>query len=92
MATEGIAVLISSIMITLVVMFLLFFILFFLALAFIYWYGEYAGPMYIGALIIAGFYFMVSVVVFFFRDQLFVNPLIKKLTDFINQEEGDEKD
>lgn len=91
MAVEGIAQLLSSMMITLVVLMLSVFFLFFLALAFVYWYGEVAGHMYVGALIVVGFYVVAFVVVYVFRDKLFVNPLITKLTNLTHEEVSDEE-
>jgi len=90
MAVEGVAQLLASVMITLVVLLLSFFFLFFLALAFVYWYGEEFGQMYVGALIVVAFYLVASVLVFVFRDKLFVNPLITKLTSITNEEDSDE--
>ncbi|MBL7113707.1 MAG: phage holin family protein [Bacteroidales bacterium] len=91
MAVEGAAQLISSIMISLVVLLLSIFLLFFLALAFVYWYGEEFGHMYVGALIVVGFYLAAAVVVYIFRDQIFINPLITRLTTFTQEEESDEE-
>ena len=90
MAVEGIAQLLSSIIISIVVLLLAIFFLFFLALAFVYWYGEVAGHMYVGALIVTGFYLILSVLVFIYRDKLFVNPLITKLTSLMQEEDSDE--
>ncbi len=89
-AVEGIAQLLSSIIISLVVLLLSIFFLFFLALAFVYWYGEVAGHMWVGALIVTGFYLIVSVFVYIYRNKLFVNPLITKLTSLMEEEETDE--
>lgn len=87
MAVEGIAQLLSSIIITLVVLLLSIFFLFFLALAFVYWYGEEVGQMYVGALIVVAFYLVASVLVFVFREKLFINPLITKLSILMHEEE-----
>lgn len=86
MAIEGAVQLLSTILISLVVLLLAIFFLFFLALAFVYWYGEMVGPMYVGALIVTGFYLLISVLVFILRDKLFINPLIVKLTRLIYEE------
>ena len=91
MAVEGVAQLLSSIMISLVVLLLSIFFLFFLALAFVYWYGEVVGHMYVGALIVTAFYLVISVIVFIFRDKLFIDPLITKLTSLMDEEEDYEK-
>ncbi|MBN1198210.1 MAG: phage holin family protein [Bacteroidales bacterium] len=91
MAVEGVAQLLSGIMMTIVVMLLAFFFLFFLALAFVYWYGEVVGPMYVGSLIVVAFYLVAAALVFIFRDRLFINPLITKLTDVTHEEGSDEE-
>ena len=91
MVAEGVAQLLSSIMISLVVLLLSIFFLFFLALAFVYWYGEVVGHMYVGALIVTAFYLVISVIVFIFRDKLFIDPLITKLTSLMDEEEDYEK-
>ncbi len=90
MIVEAAAQLISSLMISLVVILLSMFFLFFLGLAFVYWYGEVAEHTYVGALIVTAFYLVVSIIVFIFRDKLFVNPLISKLTTAMHEEEHDE--
>jgi|GEM_PF-889154 len=91
MAVEGIAQLLSGIMMMLVVMLLAFFFLFFLALAFVYWWGEVVGPMYVGALIVVAFYLVAAVIVYIFREQLFINPLITRLTNVTHEEGSDEE-
>ncbi|MFC2102732.1 hypothetical protein ACFLS7_07030 [Bacteroidota bacterium] len=77
-------------MITLVVLLLSIFFLFFLALAFVYWYGEEFGHMYVGALIVVGFYLVASVIVYIYRERIFINPLITRLTTITHEEESDE--
>lgn len=91
LVVEAAAQLISSLIITLVVLLLAVFFLFFLALAFVYWYGEVAGHMYVGALIVTGFYLVISVIVYIFRDKIFVNPLVTRLTTSMHEEENDEE-
>jgi hypothetical protein len=91
MAIEGAVMLLSSLLISLVVLLLAIFLLFFLGLAFVYWYGEVVGPMYVGALIVVGFYLAASVLVFLYREKLFINPLVIKLTTIINEEGSDEE-
>ncbi len=91
MAIEGAVLLLSSLLISLVVLLLAIFLLFFLGLAFVYWYGEVVGHMYVGALIVVGFYLIASVLVYKFREKLFINPLIIKLTTLTHEEESDEE-
>ena len=71
---------------------LIFFIMFFLSFAFVFWYDQYVGPLYLGALIISGFYFIVGLVVYLLRHKIFLDPLIKKYSSIIFEEDKDEKD
>jgi len=92
MLVEGVTQLVSSVMISLVVLLLANFFLFFLGLAFVYWFGEEVGHMYVGALIMVGFYLLASLLVYIFRDRLFINPIITKLSTFLHEEKHDEEE
>jgi hypothetical protein len=71
---------------------LIFFIMFFLSFSFVFWYDQYVGPLYIGALIISGFYFLIGMIVFLLRKKIFLDPLVKKYSTIIFEAEQDEKD
>lgn len=49
----------------------------FLSFAFVGWYSERYGNLYAGYLILAGFYFLLSLILFIFRDKFIFNPLRK---------------
>lgn len=87
MATEALAQAASHLMITIVLFLLGMFLLFFLSLAFVFWFGEQTGSTWGGSLIVAGLYLILIVIIFLKREKLFLNPLIQKLTLFIQEEE-----
>jgi hypothetical protein len=57
---------------------LVFFMLMFLGLAASYWLGELLGSMALGFLLVAGFYLLIFLILFFSRKRLFY-PFIKNL-------------
>ncbi|MBU1368931.1 MAG: phage holin family protein [Bacteroidetes bacterium] len=54
-------------------------ILLMLSFAFVFWYGSEAGTYYHGFLIVALAYMLLGLVLYYFREPLLLNPLIKKL-------------
>lgn len=50
-----------------------------LSLAFVFWYGEEIGKTYHGFLILSAIYMLIGLILYLFRNQLFKNPLIKKI-------------
>ncbi|MFH1159539.1 MAG: hypothetical protein V1733_01145 [bacterium] len=90
MAAEKVALLTTHIILTLILFILSLFLIFFLALSFIFWYGEYIGPMYEAALMVSGFFLLVSIATYLLRYQLFINPLVSRLSNLILEEETDE--
>ncbi|MDR0970728.1 MAG: hypothetical protein LBM67_09360 [Lentimicrobiaceae bacterium] len=50
-----------------------------LSLAFVFWYGEAVGKLYHGFLILSAIYILIGLIIYLFRNQLFRNPLIKKI-------------
>jgi hypothetical protein len=89
-ATEKLASLTTHILLSLILFVLGMFFLLFLSLAFIFWYGEVAGPMYEAALMVAGFYVVIALVIWIFRIPVFVNPLISRLSNLFLEEGTDE--
>jgi hypothetical protein len=63
----------------------------FVSIAFIFWFRDHAGPLYAGALIVAGFYFLIGVIVFLMRNSLFIDPLVKQITKVLLEEEDEDK-
>jgi len=91
-AAEKVVLLTTHILITLILFFLGLFLIFFLSLSFIFWYGEYIGSMYEAALMVSGFFLLMSVLVYLFRYQLFINPLVSRLSNMIVEDEADEEE
>jgi len=75
-AAEGLIQALSYLMLTIVLFLLGMFLLFFLSLAFIYWFGQHAGPMYVGALIVVVVYLAAFILVYIYRKKLFIDPLV----------------
>jgi hypothetical protein len=70
-----------------VIFFILFlFVLMFFSLAFIFWFRDHVGAAYVGALIIAGVYIIVGLVMFLLRNKLFINPLVEQLSKILMEE------
>jgi len=87
---EKLSQLMSNLMITLIIFILVMLILFFLSFAFILWWGDYIGPSYVGALIVAGFYTLVGILVYLLRYPLFINPLVSTMSNTILEDQKDE--
>ena len=90
-ATEKLAMVVSSLIISVIILFLVGLIVIFLSFAFIYWFGADVGPWCGGALIVAGFDILVGILVFIFRDPLFINPLVSKMSNIILEDDDDEE-
>jgi hypothetical protein len=80
---------------SLLLLFIIFFILLmfaavFLSLAFVLWYGEHAGPMWAGALIVVGILFAKGILLYFLRKRLLLNPVIRQLSGIIMEDAGHE--
>lgn len=89
--TEKIAELTSFFLIAVIFFILAMFLLLFLSLAFIFWFGKTVGPLWVGALIITGVYIVGGLMIYVFRHQFFINPLVSHLTKIL-MEEKDEKE
>ncbi len=50
-----------------------------LSFAFVFWYGSNVGTYYHGFLIVSLVYMLIGLVIYYFREPLLMNPLIKKL-------------
>lgn len=78
---------IGSFFLVSVIFFILFlFVLMFFSLAFIFWFRDQIGAAYVGALIIAGVYIIVGIVIFLLRNKLFINPLVERLSKILMEE------
>lgn len=64
----------------------------FFGLAFVLWYGQHAGPMWAGALIVTGGLILTGILLLVFRKKLLLNPVVSQLSKIIMEEEGDERE
>jgi hypothetical protein len=88
--TEKIAKLASFFLISVIFFILAMFLILFISFAFVFWFGEEIGPMYLGALIVVAFYILIGVLIYSMRHQWFFNPLVKQLAKILMEEEEDE--
>ena len=89
--TEKLSLIISALLISVILFLVFLFISMFVSIAFIFWFRDHAGPLYVGALIVAGFYFLVGIIVFFMRYSLFIDPLVKHIGKILLEEEDEDK-
>lgn len=85
--TEKISRMVSAFLIAVVFFILAMFMLLFLSLAFMFWFGEVAGPTWVGALIVTALYILAGIVVYWKRHQIFLNPLVTQITKVLMEEE-----
>jgi uncharacterized integral membrane protein len=88
--TEKLSLIISAMLISVILFLVFLFISMFVSVAFIFWFRDHAGPLYVGALIVAGCYFLIGVIVFFMRNRLFIDPLVKQITKVLLEEEDED--
>lgn len=67
----------SGLVLWLVIFWILFFVLVFGSFAFAYWFGEMTGKWSLGFLIIAGFYILLAVFIFAFRNAIILRPFTR---------------
>jgi hypothetical protein len=89
--TEKLSLIISALLISVILFLVFLFISMFISVAFIFWFRDHAGPLYVGALIVAGFYFLIGVIVFLMRNSLFIDPLVSQITKILLEEEDENK-
>jgi hypothetical protein len=89
--TEKLALILSALLVGAIVFILLLFITIFASQAFIFWYRDHGGTLTSGAMIVAGFYFLLGLCVCFMRRWLFVNPLVSLISKFLLEEDNDGK-
>ncbi len=68
------------------------FLLLFLSFGFIYWYGEMVGPMWEGALIVAGIYLLIGLIILVFRVPIIMNPLIRQISKVLMEEKDENEE
>ena len=89
--TEKVSLIISALLISIILFLVFLFISMFISIAFIFWFRDHAGPLYAGALIVAGFYLLIGVIVFFMRNRIFIDPLVSNISKILLEEEDEDK-
>lgn len=73
-----------TILVIVIAMFIMFlFFMTFLSVAFIFWFRDHGGQAYVGSLIVAGFYIVVAMIIYFMRTAILVNPLVLQITKIL---------
>lgn len=62
----------------------------FVGLAFVLWYGQYVGAMWVGALIVVCVLFVKGILLYLLRKRFLLNPVIRQLSKIIMEEPSDE--
>jgi uncharacterized membrane protein YqjE len=89
--TEKIARLVSFFLIAVIFFILAMFLLLFLSMAFVFWFENDIGPAWLGALIITGVYILGGVLIYFKRNQFFINPLVSHLTKILMEDKDENR-
>ena len=90
--TEKLATLTTTMLISIIFFIVFLFFTLFLSLAFIFWFREYMGKAYIAALIVAGFYILVGIVIYFLRNKLFLNRVVTQISKVLLEEEEENEE
>jgi len=90
--TDKLATLTTTLLISIILFIVFLFFTLFLSLAFIFWFREYVGAAYIGALIVAGFYILLGIVVYLLRDKLFLNRVVAQISKIFLEEEDENEE
>jgi hypothetical protein len=89
--TEKISKVASFFLIAVVFFILAMFMLLFLSLAFMFWFGEVAGPTWVGALIVTALYIIAGLLVWWKRHEIFLNPLVMQITKILMEDPDENK-
>jgi hypothetical protein len=89
-ATEKMARLVTYTVIMIIFFVIFLFFSLFVSLAFIFWFRDHVGPLYLGALIVAAFYMLFGGLIYLLRNSLFINPLVTQLSQILLEEETDD--
>jgi hypothetical protein len=74
--------------IILMIFFILFnFIILFFSIAFILWFREHAGAAYLGAIIVAGFYIFIGILIWLLRRPLFIDPVVSQISKILMEDD-----
>ena len=69
----------SSLALWMVMFWIFFFALVFASFAFAYWFGELTGKMWLGFLILAGFYILLAIFIYALRRSLIIKPFTRMI-------------
>jgi hypothetical protein len=90
--TEKATMLSSAIMMSILYFIIVVCILVFLSIAFIFAFREYIGPGWVAALIVAGVYILLGLLIYLLRYKLFIDPLATLLSKIILEETDDNEE
>ena len=86
----------SGLVLWMVMFWFIFFVLVFGSFAFAYWFGERSGKMWLGFLIVMGFYLVLAITIFIARQSLIVRPFTRMIMENLEldkfEEETNEKE
>jgi hypothetical protein len=88
---EKLSRLTSLLLLLIIILVILMFGGVFLGLAFVLWYGQHAGPMWAGALIVTGVMILMALLLILFRKRLLLNPVIVEMSKIIMEDDGHER-
>lgn len=71
----------------LIFVFFLFFFLLFISLGFVKWFQEVTETTVWGYLIVSCFYLLLGIIIFTLRKRLFLDPILKVITDVVMEQE-----
>jgi hypothetical protein len=89
--TEKMSLIISALLISIILFLVFLFVSMFMSMAFIFWFRDHAGPLYVGAMIVAGFYLLVGAIVFLLRNRIFIDPLVSQISKILLEEDDEDK-
>jgi hypothetical protein len=89
--TEKLAMLTTTLLLSIIFFIVFLFFTLFVSLAFIFWFKDHAGAAWAGALIVAGFYILIGLIVFLFRDKLFLNRVVAQISKILIEEDAEDE-
>lgn len=89
--TEKVSRVVSFFMIMVIYFIMAMFLLLFLSMTFVFWFGEFIGPYWLGTIIITSVYILFGIFIYIKRHEIFINPLVSHLTKIL-MEDKDEND
>lgn len=88
---EKLSRLLTTLIVVIALFILFLFLLTFLSLAFVFWFGGHVGEAWVGALIMAGFYLLLAIMLYLMRTAIFVNPLVVQITKILLEKKDESK-